>query len=64
MDDKFVENTCRLGCGKECCRYLGMGMKGWKCLKLTNLKSIIDEKVNSKAMSAEGDNCEGIKDNN
>lgn len=59
MDDKFVQETCLLGCGKKCCRYLGMGAGGWRCLKMTALKSTIDSKVESGDMAAKGDNCEG-----
>lgn len=60
---KYVEETCKMGQGKECCRYLGVGSKGWECLKLTTFKKVIDARHDAGEMIAQGDNCGGYGSN-
>lgn len=59
MDEKYVLTICKMGQGKECCRYLTMGSRGWSCEKLTNLKSYFDKRVTENTITAQGDNCAG-----
>ena len=63
MDKQFVKETCRIGEGKDCCRYLACGPDGFECLKHTSLKTQLDVRVLQNNISAQGDNCEGIKPN-
>lgn len=53
----YIKNTCKIGQGAACCRYLMVGTKGFECGKLSSLKPVIDARVNK--MNAKSDNCEG-----
>ncbi len=54
-------NICKLGQGKDCCRYLIAGGVGFQCAKLeTEAKKILDERVAAGQMSAQSDNCKGV----
>ncbi len=54
-----VRETCKLGKGAECCRYLSMGGTGFQCEKLGPIRGIIDSRMNNGTMQAQGDNCPG-----
>lgn len=62
MEIGFVQSTCKLGKGEDCCRYLTAGLKGFNCEKFSSLKEILDAKVYNNSMVAKGDNCPGVKD--
>jgi len=55
----YVKNTCRIGQGISCCRYLVMGPGGFECVKKTSLKATLDFRVASGTITAQADNCEG-----
>lgn len=55
-----IEKVCGLGSGEKCCRYLGMGPKGWQCLKHSSFREMIDARMAAGQMVAKGDNCEGF----
>ena len=58
MNDDFVKDTCKLGKGAECCKYLLMGPGGWECAKINpRIKVHIDRRSD---MNAKGDNCPGF----
>lgn len=57
--NEHVKTVCKIGQGKECCRYLTMGPDGLCCEKKSSLKTILDQRVASNSMTAQGDNCEG-----
>ncbi len=57
---KAIE-ICKLGQGAECCRYLACGREGFHCLKLTEHKKYLDDRVKANTMHAQADNCEGEK---
>lgn len=60
MTDEKLEEVCKIGQGKACCRYLGAGADGIECFKKNfRLKGILDGKVAEGKMTAQGDNCEG-----
>jgi hypothetical protein len=60
MTDEKLDKVCKIGQGKDCCRYLGAGADGITCLKKNiRLKGILDGKVAEGKMTAQGDNCEG-----
>lgn len=70
----YVDNTCKIGQGHNCCRYLLMGTGGFECGKLSDEpvrsmagdsalshKELMDKRVEKKTCVASGDNCDGIK---
>ena len=61
MDNKlpveYAKETCKLGQGSNCCRYLILGSEGFECAKLTSLKATLDARGDT--MNAQGDNCRG-----
>lgn len=56
MND-YVKNTCKIGQGKDCCRFLVMGGDGFECAKLGSLAKMLIARGNR--MAAQADNCEG-----
>jgi len=60
-DDEWTKLVCRIGQGHACCRYLTMNPAGWSCEKHGNLKFHLDQRVATNIMTAQGDNCEGLK---
>lgn len=60
ISKETVKNVCKLGKMKECCRYLIFSHKGFECCKLDpSFKNLIDRRVQSGEMVAQGDNCGG-----
>ena len=57
--NKHVKDICKIGQGRECCRYLIVGGLGFECAKLTKLKTLLDKRVLKDSMTAQGDNCKG-----
>lgn len=55
----FVKDTCKIGQGHDCCRYLLMGAKGFECAKLSKTGALLDSRVADKSMNARGNNCDG-----
>jgi len=61
MISGWLRDTCKVGAGAACCRYVTMGAAGWGCAKVdATLKRAIDQRAAS--MKAQGDNCEGVDD--
>lgn len=60
LTDDYVKNTCRIGQGHSCCRYLTMSATGWGCEKHTDLAHHLDARVAHGEMTARGNNCEGV----
>lgn len=55
MND-HIKEICKLGQGKECCRYLVAGVDGFECMRITvQGKAMINTRVST--MTAQGDNC-------
>lgn len=61
LSNNHIKNVCKIGQGQDCCRYLLCGANGFECGKLGSLKQIIDNKVFRNQMTAQSDNCEGVK---
>ena len=59
LSKEHIVNVCKIGQGKDCCRYLLCGAIGFECGKLGPLKGVLDSKA--PYMSAQSDNCEGVK---
>lgn len=55
-----VKNVCKIGQGNTCCRYLVMGSKGFECAKFTSLKKLLDDRVMTNTITAQGDNCNEV----
>jgi hypothetical protein len=62
LTDKQVFEICGFGNGETCCRYLAMGPDGWRCLKCSAFRAMIDARSAAGQMAAKGDNCDGIPD--
>jgi len=60
LSDKQASEVCGLGKGGKCCRYLGMGQGGWRCLKHSEFRATIDARFAAGQMAAQGDNCDGF----
>lgn len=59
LSKEHIVNVCKIGQGKDCCRYLLCGATGFECGKLGPLKGMLDNRVSY--MLAQSDNCEGVK---
>ena len=55
-----AKEVCKIGQGNECCRYLTLSSLGFLCGKHTELRSVLNAKVDRGEMVAQGDNCEGL----
>jgi len=61
LDLEYVKQTCKIGQGKSCCRYLVMGANGFECGKLERtLRDALNKRVASNTIVAQGDNCDGL----
>lgn len=58
-DQGWVQDVCKMGQGAACCRYLAVDAKGFCCLRLTDAKAMLDERVAMGTMHARSDNCTG-----
>lgn len=59
-DMEHIRSVCKIGQGKNCCRYLVVGGKGFECGKESEtLKIMIDKRV--QTMTAQSDNCNGYE---
>lgn len=58
INEDKVDDVCKLGQGKDCCRYLGAAGVGFICLKFTD-RAYLDARVATNTMTAQGDNCRG-----
>lgn len=55
----YIRNTCKIGQGTECCKYLVCGAKGFECMRDDpENKKVIDNAWNNSKI-AQGDNCKG-----
>jgi hypothetical protein len=57
--NEHIKNVCKIGQRKDCCRYLAVGPDGFECLKHSDLKDHLDQRVANNTMTAQGDNCDG-----
>jgi len=61
VPEEYLNEICKLGCGEECCSYLGMSPPdGWVCLKGTDLEERTTIRRATGQMTALGDNCKGL----
>lgn len=58
--NKTVTDTCKIGQGHDCCRYLVVGRDGFECVKHNvGAKVTLDLRVDMGTIIARGDNCDG-----
>lgn len=57
--EQYVRETCKIGKGADCCRYLTMSASGWACEKGSPLQRVINGRVSAGEFTARGDNCAG-----
>jgi hypothetical protein len=56
----YLKQVCKIGKGKDCCRYLVGDSTGMHCAKLhPSLKAMFDERIAFGVGIAKGINCEG-----
>lgn len=60
IDKEYIMNTCKIGQGADCCRYVVAGTSGIECAKLTSMKETIDQRVETGQFTATSDNCDGV----
>jgi len=61
FDLKHAELVCKINKGRRACRYIAPNPEGgFECLKYTEAREIIDEKVREGNYVPEGDNCGGL----
>lgn len=61
IDIDRMKNICRVGQGSTTCRYIVAGSDGITCAKHTELRDLIDSRVEEDTFIAIGDNCEGLQ---
>ena len=60
--NEYIKNTCKIGQGSDCCKYLLLGKEGFTCGKVSeHWKKTVDESWANGNHVAQGDNCEGIE---
>jgi len=57
--NEWVKTVCKVGGGKDCCRYLIMACTGWSCEKKSPLAHVIDWRVTKGTWKATGSDCPG-----
>lgn len=58
-DLEYAKAICKMGHGRDCCRYLALHPSGFSCEKHGTLRKHIDYRVTAGTMVANSDNCEG-----
>lgn len=59
LTKSFTIDTCKMGQGNECCKYLTADPNGLQCGKLNlEVKDWIDGRTD---MVAQSDNCDGVE---
>lgn len=57
---EYIDSTCKIGQGADCCRYLMVGFGGFECGKDDpRAKRTIDARCEADTFKSLGDNCEG-----
>jgi len=56
-----LKNVCKFKCGQKTCKYIGLSVIGFVCVKKTPIKKILDSMSDNNEISAKADNCEGLE---
>lgn len=62
IPEGYEKTVCKAGEGADCCSFLGVGGKGWMCLKKGEFEALIEKRRLEKTMVAMSDNCSGPPD--
>lgn len=54
-----VRNLCLMGQGPKTCSFLMYGPRGFACSKGTELQPFVENRRETKTITAMGDNCDG-----
>lgn len=60
ISDKHLHNICKIYQKDKTCRYISLSIKGFICVKNTPMKKTLDKMVLERKITALGDNCKGI----
>jgi CTP-dependent riboflavin kinase len=55
-----LKEVCKIRKGEKACRYIMLGEKGFMCAKRTKIKDAIDIMCAKGQMTAKGNNCKGL----
>lgn len=59
-DDAHAVAFCQPGADAATCRFLAIDAAGWACVKHHAAATVINARVGSGTMTARGDNCPGL----
>lgn len=60
VDIEYAREVCKIGQGRDCCRYLTIGGSGWSCEKLNpEGRRMIDARAARGLFTAISINCSG-----
>ena len=62
LTEQTLKEVCKLGHGVKCCAFICCGPDGFECLKGTSLEAAIRQRLAAGTMNAQGDNCDGIQE--
>lgn len=62
LDDKHLDEVCKLKQGARTCSFLTAGAGGFECAKGTAVETLIRRRRDAGTMNAVGDNCSGPPD--
>jgi len=60
IKERTLKNVCRIGEGKDTCRYIMRNQEDYVCVKNSIIQLTIDETVEKQGMVAKGNNCPGL----
>jgi len=55
-----LDNICLMHSGAQTCRYIGLSVNGFVCVKHSPMQVALDENVREGKLKACGDNCGGL----
>jgi hypothetical protein len=59
IDEKCLNDVCKLKQGAHTCSFLMVGAGGFECAKGTSIEGVVYNRRSSGTMNAMGDNCSG-----
>lgn len=61
LDNQRLVGICKVGRGRDTCRYIISGAGSFQCGKHTDYRAVIDKRVEDDSFTAKADNCEGLR---
>jgi len=59
ISDTYLDSICKIHQGEKTCRYICLSIDGYKCVKNTPMKKVINNMVKDRIIKVNGDNCAG-----